>query len=435
MFLRKAGQWFSAIGATLSLLVLLVRYRRRHGVIHEPSPQGDGTLRALLLHRDLSFTGDVPRSLLCLAKNTRKGPVRFSVASFQAPGHRMTEAFSEVGIIPQCVGDDGCLRPTRRIGRLIESDGIDVVVATSFKAYLCAKAATRATGIRVIFWAHAVQGIVEGRIRRKLLSILSRNDPMLFCSEAVKRSQRPARHRGPVEVAYNGVEDVIGHADPSLYAWDMRRNLGVPPEAPILAYHSDFTGWRDHATLIEAMHRLARRGLEAHLMLIGGGPSIDTIRAIATAGPAASRIHFLGARSDARRILELIDIYIHTTQDEGHAPAVMEAMLAGRPIIASRDGALVEYIDDGKNGVLVNPGDPADLAEAIARLASDRWTANTLGVAARQRGLSLFNVSTFAANICSFIQRCYPNFIPQAEASKQVLARIGGGESGLAAVG
>ena len=71
------------------------------------------------------------------------------------------------------------------------------------------------------------------------------------------------------------------------------------------------------------------------------------------AGPAATRIHFLGSRSDSRRIMELVDIYIHSSRDEGFASVVAEAMLAGRPIVAARDSVLTEYIEHEKNGLLL----------------------------------------------------------------------------------
>ena len=61
----------------------------------------------------------------------------------------------------------------------------------------------------------------------------------------------------------------------------------------------------------------------------------------------------------------MLDAYAHPSRGEGFGLAVVEAMLAARPVIASREGAFVEYITEGCNGVLFTPGSPTDLADAI----------------------------------------------------------------------
>jgi glycosyltransferase involved in cell wall biosynthesis len=106
--------------------------------------------------------------------------------------------------------------------------------------------------------------------------------------------------------------------------------------------------------------------------------------------------------------LGLVDIYIHPGRLEGFGLAMVEAMLAARPVVASRDGAFVEYIRSGENGLLFKPGDANDLADAIMLLASDWQKAAEIGAAARESCLEKFNINHFADAVCAFIEEAHP---------------------------
>ncbi len=388
------------------MAVLVLRYRMASGMA--PRRRGDTPLRVLFVHRDLPFHGGVPRCLLYLARATDRERIDFRIASFREPSHRMFEAFGELGIKAHSLGDRGYITPARTLRRIVRDEQIDVIAATSFKAYLCAKAAARGRDVRVVFWVHAVRGPVEGPLRRRLLSVLSRYDPMIFVSKAVQRAQLPNSHRGASKVIYNGVEDIQGHPEYQPYPIEMRSTLGLEPSDLVLAYTAEFVNWKDHSTAIAAMHELARRGVHAKLLLIGAGELINKCREEAANGAAAANILFLGARSDARRIFGVVDIYIHASRGEGFGLAVVEAMLAARPVIAARDGAMVEYISHGKTGHLFHPGDPVDLADAIMTLANDRQRAATIGAHAREYCVNTFQIDNFADSICEFIEQSHP---------------------------
>ncbi|MGA2582426.1 MAG: glycosyltransferase family 4 protein [Tepidisphaeraceae bacterium] len=405
--INRLLEFLASAWAAVSMFMLAVRYRFAPGR-SATDKSGGLPLRVLFVHRDLPFHGGVPRCLLYLARACDKQRIDFHLATFSEPSHRMTEAFGELGIKARCIGDRGYLKPIQNIQRIVKEDRIDVIVGTSFKAYLCSKMAARATGAGVMFWIHAVRGAVEGRFRRIVMAIVSRHDPLLFVSNAVKEAQLPIGHLGPVKVIYNGVENIQDHPEYDPYPPQMRQTLGVPLDALTLAFTAEFVGWKDHYTAIAAMHELARRGRKAHLMLIGAGELIQKARDWAQAGPAAERIHFLGARSDARRILGAIDIYIHPSRGEGFGLAAVEAMLAGCPVIAAREGAFKEYIQHGQTGLLFNPGDASDLADAVEKLADDPQRARQLGQASRKYCSEAFNIDHFADSICTYIEKTHP---------------------------
>jgi len=328
------------------------------------------------------------------------GRVEFNVASFDEPSEFMCKAFGELEIEPRCIGDGGYFSPARRLRNILDGQNIDVIVATTFKAYLCAKIAARGRNVKVVFWLHAIRGVMNGAVRKKLFSRLSKNDPLLFISRAVREAHLPKNHCGPERVIYNGVEE--GPQTP--YGREMRQVLSLPDDAIMLAYVAEFVECKDHPTAIAAMEALARREINAHLLLIGVGEEMDRIREIATASEAAGRIHFLKMRPDVRQLLGIVDLYIHPGRDEGFGLAIIEAMLAGRAVIAANSGGVREIIESGKTGVLFEPGDAADLTRQIISLIQDQPRAREIGIAARQMCIERFAPERFAGEIAHFLE-------------------------------
>ncbi|HEX4055377.1 MAG TPA: glycosyltransferase family 4 protein [Tepidisphaeraceae bacterium] len=406
----KISAWMIAMIAVASHVSLAIRWRRRHSA-HPPAARCPGALRVLFLHRDLPHHGGVSRCLLYLARGTDPQKIEFHVASFDEPSAQMEDAFAALNIEPRCIGDRGYRLPAQRLGWLIEERGIDIVVATTFKAYLCAKWATRGHGVGVVFWIHAIRGTLRGRFRRGLIRFLSKDDPMLFVSWAARRAHLPPGHRAPAQVVHNGVEDVADDPHHRPYGPEMRQSLGLPPRGLVLAYIGEFVDWKDHPTAINAMHELVRKNVDAQLLLIGVGREMESARRLAASGPAEPRIHFLGARSDVPRILGLVDIYIHPCREEGFGLAVVEAMLAKCAVVAAREGALVELIESGKTGLLVTPGDSREFAGAVLQLAADPDASRGMALAARESCLEKFDIDKFADRISGFLEDCFPSAV------------------------
>jgi glycosyltransferase involved in cell wall biosynthesis len=364
-------------------------------------PQG-GPLRVLLIARTLKYTAGVPRCLLYLASAVDRRRVELSVASFAEPTTQMVQEFANVGVQVHWVGDRRYIRPAARLRGLIDGQKIDVAVATCFKTYLCTKLALFRRKARAMFWLHARHGPVEGMFRRWLVSWLCHRDAMMFVSRSVMLKQSPRGHRGLSRVIYNGVEDTTLDARHRPYPREMLATFGVPHDALTLVYIANFAPSKDHDTAIAAMHELAGRGMRVHLLLVGTGPGLERARWMAQQGSASRKIHFLGARTDARRLLGMADICIHPGRGEGFGLAVVEAMLAGVPVIAARDGAFVEYISHGHTGMLFCPGDVQDLADTIQMLGSNPARARAMGSAARQYCARSFDLRGFADSVCDY---------------------------------
>ncbi len=398
-FFIKMSLWVAALVTFVASFTPLIRRRR--------DARQPGAHRVLFLYRDLPFHGGIPRCLIYLAQSIDRTRIDLRVASLVEPSQPMRDEFQKLNIFPHCLGDLGYRQPMRRLRQLAREQHIDVVVATTFKTYLCAKWALRGSDIGVVFWIHAVRGVINGWSRRQIVRTLGHKDPMLFVSEAVRNAHLPPGHSARSAVIYNGVADVSSDPNNRPYGPEGRQALGLPSTGLVLAYVAEFVECKDHPTAVEAMHELVRRGIDAHLLFIGAGRNVSQVRALADAGPAAQRIHFLGARSDVRRILGVVDIYLHPGREEGFGLALVEAMLSGLPLAGAREGALIEIIESGQTGMLFNPGDPNDLANCVQYLGADLPRARQMGAAAREVCLRKFDVATFAEKITSFLESCF----------------------------
>ena len=173
------------------------------------------------------------------------------------------------------------------------------------------------------------------------------------------------------------------------------------------------------------MEVLHNRGLQnVHLILIGTGSSQSQVEDLAAKTPAADRIHFLGARTDARKMLGLIDIFAHPALGEGLGLAVVEAMLAARPVVVARTGAVIEYVQDGISGLFFDPRNAVDMANKLELVIRDPQLRLRIGEGARQRALEMFDIDRFAKRISEFVEQTsgliFGDLSPSAARSRSV---------------
>jgi glycosyltransferase involved in cell wall biosynthesis len=155
---------------------------------------------------------------------------------------------------------------------------------------------------------------------------------------------------------------------------------------------------KDQPTLIRAAGRLMRRGLDCEVWLIGEGNRRRELEALIAAEGLSDRVRLLGMRRDVPELLGQLDLFAFaTTPDEGLGIALVEAMAAGVPVVASDVGACREVLDDGALGLLVPRGDPLALADAIARVQAEPEAAARRAERARRKAFEVFDVERMAA--------------------------------------
>jgi glycosyltransferase involved in cell wall biosynthesis len=154
---------------------------------------------------------------------------------------------------------------------------------------------------------------------------------------------------------------------------------------------------KGHDVLMHAAVDVLRRYPDAQFEMVGGGPELHSLLARAEALGVLHAFTFLGHRDDVPARMEDGDIFVLPSRSEALPNAVIEAMAAGLPIVASGVGGIVELIDESVTGLLVPPGDAPSLADRLCRLMNDPALASRLGNAARAEALARYSFDRMVA--------------------------------------
>jgi glycosyltransferase involved in cell wall biosynthesis len=173
--------------------------------------------------------------------------------------------------------------------------------------------------------------------------------------------------------------------------------LGFPDDALVIGVAAQLIPRKGHAVLLRALPPLLEREPRLRVVFFGQGPlAAELKRSIAAAG-LESRIHLAGFRDDLAEILPCLALLVHPALMEGLGVSLLQASAAGVPIVASRVGGIPEAVEDGVTGLLVPPGDPLALREAIGRLLADSVLRRRFGAAGAQRIRRAFSVDAMGA--------------------------------------
>jgi glycosyltransferase involved in cell wall biosynthesis len=158
--------------------------------------------------------------------------------------------------------------------------------------------------------------------------------------------------------------------------------FGCPPDALVVGSVGWLTDIKGHEYLITAVAKLKQDFPSLHLVIIGSGDRHDDLLQQAESAGLRDAVHFLGHRDDIEVCLGGMDLFVLPSLNEGMGRALIEAMAAGLPVIASRVGGIPAVISHERTGLLVPPRDADALAEALRRLLNRPEWAKQLGVAA-----------------------------------------------------
>jgi glycosyltransferase involved in cell wall biosynthesis len=169
-----------------------------------------------------------------------------------------------------------------------------------------------------------------------------------------------------VEVIPNAVDIDAFRKVPEARA-AIRSELGIGDEFVWIAV-GRFEEAKDYPTMIAAFAQLAARRPASRLVLVGKGSRQADVELRVRAAGLEGRVHFLGVRRDVTRLLSAADGYLLSSAWEGMPVVLLEAAAAELPIVATRVGGVAEVVEDGQTGVLVLPGNPPALADALEQI-------------------------------------------------------------------
>jgi len=242
----------------------------------------------------------------------------------------------------------------------------------------------------VPFVVHGEHGTLETRRHNAFVqrTIWKRVDQVLSVSSRL--AERMAREISypldRIKVIRNGVDtNRFRPRNPA----PVRQELGLSPDALVIGAVGRLVPVKDYPTLLRALVRLRDRGIAFQSIIAGTGRLRDELTALAIS-LGLSNVRFLGNRDDIEHLLPAFDVFVLSSSSEGLSNTIQEAMAAGLPVVATRVGGADELVDEPHTGLLVPPGDPGAMADAIGSLAEDPARRNNMGVAARRRAEAVF---------------------------------------------
>jgi len=166
---------------------------------------------------------------------------------------------------------------------------------------------------------------------------------------------------------------------------EFRRLFGVPEGRFVVGWIGRMTGIKRVQDVLSSFKHLRDRGVDATLCMVGDGPEREPAERLAKQLGIASHVLWTGYQRDVSPYYSLFDALILTSANEGTPVVAIEALAAGRPVVATRVGGVPDVVSDGEDGFLVDVGDVGGIADALARLAQDPELRRKMG----ERGRAL----------------------------------------------
>jgi glycosyltransferase involved in cell wall biosynthesis len=270
--------------------------------------------------------------------------------------------------------------------RLIRAEQPDVLHLEGKKTLLLGRIAARLTQRPVIAHFHSMVPMTPGlgMAQRRLTP---RTATGLAVSKAVRNWAMREFAFAPerIEVLYNGL-DIDRFVTAAEVRARVRQQLQLGDQAPVVGLIGRIkTADKGQDLMIRAMPGLLKMCPDAALLVVGDGPDRPACERLAAQLGLETAVRFAGHRNDIPEVLAAVDqVVVPSTWDEGFGYVALEALAAGRPVVAFRSGGLPEIVEDGVTGILVPKGDVPGLAGALARLASDPDLARALAEAGRR---------------------------------------------------
>ncbi len=290
--------------------------------------------------------------------------------------------------MPLIARNDFDLRPVSRLRRLIRDESYDIIHLHTKRAHALSLWLSRG-GVtpkyvvtRRMDYPEANSWYTRYLYNRKVDGVvaISRKISTLLIEAGVERERIRLIHSGidprPFEAAVN-LRD-------------------VHPEGVKVGMAAVLEERKGHRFLLEAARRLKVQGCQIQYCIAGEGSLKKSLEEIVTRLGLKDEVQFLGFVSDMPAFLSQVDILVLPSLFEGLGVSVLEAMAAGKAVIASRVGGLVELVHDTVTGLLVAPRDVEGLANAIAKLAGDRTLRREMGQKGKERLQANFTVEQMA---------------------------------------
>lgn len=263
----------------------------------------------------------------------------------------------------------------KKLAELVRSEKIDILHTHLFYSGLAAAFAKKQLGSTAFTMMRHHTGVV--RMLGSAFHVRAdkwmaeKADRVMTVSEAARQYMLDVDgiRRDDIEVVYLGFdfEQMSPNAEKRAAT---RTEFGFADDDLVIGYVANFAAGKGHVQLISAFDEIKRQIPNAKLILAGRGKLKEVEDTVGRLG-LGRRITFAGWRDDAASVYNAMDFFVQPSLSEAFSQVLIEAMGCGLPVIATKVGGAGEVIDDGVNGLLIEPDDPKAIVDSIIKLAGD----------------------------------------------------------------
>lgn len=333
-------------------------------------------------------------------------PARFETRVLTLrPGGDVEDELRATGIEVQTLSLGTRLTSPRSLGAIVAAARelrrarVDVVHGYQWRPALVGSIVGRMAGVRAVLASKRSLTGDDPAARVAWRRIAWLADTVIVNAEALRTEGQSLGMQTSWVLHQNGVDTERFDVGPSDAM--AKTALGLDPARPVVGTIGRLEGRKGQDQLITAAATLLARaqGSAPQVIVVGDGPTRAALEVQARELGIAGSVRFLGELADVRPALRAMDLFVLPSREEGMSNAILEAMAAGRPVVATDVGGNGEILDDGRTGVLVPGGDCDAMAAAIARLLHDVERARALAIAARQDVTARFGARASVARL------------------------------------
>ncbi len=323
-----------------------------------------------IVHAVLSLDcGGLERLVLHLCREGIRQGDRVTVLCLDKPGDLAQEVRGTGAEVMTLSRKPGLMRPGEaiRLRKILRELSPDVLHCHQMGAALYAGSMARSLHIPAILHTEHGNHSYQGWRRKLLASIAFALPHRLYCvsGEIADNLSNIPFVRSPA-IQFNGIPIPSSselRPDPRL-----RSELGIGAGDFVIGSVGRLVEIKRQERLVKAVAALAKRGRSVHLLLVGDGACRAALQNLAENAGIGDRVHFTGFQMETLPYLNLMDIFVLSSDSEGMPMALLEAWAAKKPVVASAVGGLPDLISEGSNGMLFPPEDQRRLTELIEML-------------------------------------------------------------------
>lgn len=321
-------------------------------------------------------------SLAASLDRTRFRPI---VALFRAGW--LQEQCENLGIETHIFPNGGFLQSewVKACIRLVRREKVAIIHAHEFDANVHGTLAAFLARTPIVVTIHGKHYYWTALRRRLAYRAISRYATVVAVSRDLKEfiAREVGITRDRITVVHNGVNPLspISQEDRD----HCRAELGIPPCDQVIGAVGSLYSVKGHRFLIDAVPQVLKRFPDTTFLIVGRGELEVALKEQTERLGVANKVMFLGLRQDVPRLLAVMDIFALSSLSEGLSMAILEAMTAGKPIVATRVGGNPELVEEGRTGFLVESQSSQALVTALEILLGNRDTARQMGLCGREK--------------------------------------------------